>query len=164
MNFSLFNIVPARPTEHPPEVAKHSRSDKMATVAANTPRELKPAEIQPVDDNPTNQVVANRAMAVPTAPVDGFALRSSAAPQFVADVQVPANSWFSLASSTTAHAATDCASGTCQLVPVKTADRKLNTLLEWSPTPQLAAEQAARDCKLVYLIHVSGNFAQPGFT
>jgi hypothetical protein len=30
--------------------------------------------------------------------------------------------------------------------------------------PEAAAAQANRDGKLVFLIHVSGNFAQPGFT
>lgn len=91
--------------------------------------------------------------------IDGFLLQPRVAGNLIAEVQIPENSWFSLAS-----AKSDCDSGTCKLVPVRQADRKLNTAMEWMPTPELAAEKAAREGKLVFLIHVSGNFAQPGFT
>ena len=139
-----------------PGSASRRQPPMLSTIAANLDR----------DSQPFNEVLR-----VPAAepkfsrepdranPADGFALRSPVAGQFVADVLVPGNSWFSLAAATA-----DCESGTCKLVPVKAADRKLNTALEWSTTPQLAAEQAAREGKLVFLIHVSGNFSQPGFT
>lgn len=156
INVSLLNIELPKPIERPAEVAQRRRPPKPSTIAANLD----------ADTQPFNQVVQfapiEPAQAVqPERPAlrDGFSLRSPVAAQFVADVHVPGNSWFSLAGATA-----DCESGTCKLVPVKTADRKLNTALEWSTTPQLAAEQAAREGKLVFLIHVSGNFSQPGFT
>jgi hypothetical protein len=43
-------------------------------------------------------------------------------------------------------------------------DRSLNTALTWAKSPKEAGEQAKRDHKLVFLIHVSGNFENPGFT
>jgi hypothetical protein len=44
------------------------------------------------------------------------------------------------------------------------ANRSLGTALTWAKSPAEAAEQARRDGKLVFLIHVSGNFEDPGFT
>ena len=43
-------------------------------------------------------------------------------------------------------------------------NRSLNTALTWAKSPAEAAEQANREGKLVFLIHVSGNFEDPGFT
>ena len=44
------------------------------------------------------------------------------------------------------------------------ADRTLGTSMAWATSPQAAFTSAQRNNKLVYLIHVSGNFEQPGFT
>src|SRR5207248_9601956 len=44
------------------------------------------------------------------------------------------------------------------------ANRSLNTALTWAKSPAEAAETARHDGKLVFLIHVSGNFENPGFT
>jgi hypothetical protein len=141
------HAAPANQETQSAVVAGH-RPPKPSTIAANLD----------ADARPFRQVQTPMIEAAPDS-IDGFALRSPVAGQFVADVQVPRNSWFSTASATA-----DCESGTCKLIPLKTADRKLNTALEWSATPELAVEQAAREGKLVFLIHVSGNFAQPGFT
>ena len=46
----------------------------------------------------------------------------------------------------------------------KFKDRKLNTSLEWAESGNAAAQQAEEEKKLVFLIHVSGNFEVPGFT
>ena len=43
-------------------------------------------------------------------------------------------------------------------------NRSLNTAMTWAKSPLEAAEQAEREGKLVFLIHVSGNFEDPGFT
>ena len=43
-------------------------------------------------------------------------------------------------------------------------DRTLGTSMAWATSPQAAFTSAQRNNKLVYLIHVSGNFEQPGFT
>jgi hypothetical protein len=78
--------------------------------------------------------------------------------QITAEVLRPASTWFDIAASDAA-----CATGNCP-APVRNLDRKLNTALNWSATPGAAAAEADREGKLVFLIHVSGNFAQPGFT
>lgn len=91
---------------------------------------------------------------------DPFVLQSrKKAKALLTEANVPQNAWFSLASS-----AADCESGTCKLVTPRKSDGKLDTALEWSASPQAAATQALNEGKLVFLIHVSGNFAQPGFT
>lgn len=46
----------------------------------------------------------------------------------------------------------------------KYKDRKLSTALTWAESVDEAAQQAEQDEKLVFLIHVSGNFEMPGFT
>ncbi len=43
-------------------------------------------------------------------------------------------------------------------------DRKLQTALNWSLSVNDAALEATEEGKLVFLIHVSGNFESPGFT
>jgi len=48
--------------------------------------------------------------------------------------------------------------------PVCAVDRSLNTALTWAKSPGAASEQAQKEGKLVFLIHVSGNFEDPGFT
>ena len=44
------------------------------------------------------------------------------------------------------------------------ADRSLDTSLSWARSVNEAAEQAEADGKLVFVIHVSGDFEQPEFT
>jgi len=44
------------------------------------------------------------------------------------------------------------------------SDRTLGTAITWAESPRAAFVEARRSNKLVYLIHVSGNFEQPGFT
>jgi len=46
----------------------------------------------------------------------------------------------------------------------KFKDRKLSTALTWAESVQDASQQAEEEEKLVFLIHVSGNFEMPGFT
>jgi hypothetical protein len=97
--------------------------------------------------------------AQPSLPADGFSLRAAGGVRHVsAEVMQPARAWFATATNEG-----ECTTGSCPL-PVARLDRRLNTALEWSSTPQAAADQAEREGKLVFLIHVSGNFAQPGFT
>ena len=52
-----------------------------------------------------------------------------------------------------------CSDGTCQA-----SGKSLETELFWADSPAKAYEQAATEDKLVFLIHVSGNFEIPGFT
>jgi len=90
---------------------------------------------------------------------DGFVLRPAAANASFAEIRPARNAWFALAS-----AEQTCDSGACKIAPVSAADAKLNTALDWSSSSSAAADLARREGKLVFLIHVSGNFAQPGFT
>ncbi len=46
----------------------------------------------------------------------------------------------------------------------KAADRKLNTALTWAESVSEASQRAEEEKKLLFLIHVSGNFEIPGFT
>lgn len=46
----------------------------------------------------------------------------------------------------------------------KAADRKLNTALTWAESLSEANQRAEEEKKLLFLIHVSGNFEMPGFT
>jgi hypothetical protein len=46
----------------------------------------------------------------------------------------------------------------------KFKDRKLSTALTWAESVQEASQQAEEEQKLIFLIHVSGNFEMPGFT
>jgi hypothetical protein len=158
VNVGLFDFELPKRIEEPPDVARRRRPPKPSTIAAALDADTQ--QFDQVVQTPAPEAVRGSSRPPDLRdPVNGFALRSPVAGQFVADIHVPRSSWFSLAAATA-----DCESGTCQLVPVKTADRKLNTALEWSSTPQQAATQAVRDGKLVFLIHVSGNFSQPGFT
>jgi hypothetical protein len=92
-------------------------------------------------------------------PATGFGLTPPGVPTLVANVRIPGKSWFE-----TAADEVQCESGHCAAPPTQPTDRKLNTALVWSSSPEAAADEARRDGKLVFLIHVSGNFAQPGFT
>jgi hypothetical protein len=57
-----------------------------------------------------------------------------------------------------------CIDGTCQLVAPPTTTESLGTSLRWTDTPADAYRLAKQQHKLVFLIHVSGNFEIPGFT
>jgi len=72
---------------------------------------------------------------------------------------LPEKPWFALEELVTSEPES------CQATEaVCAANRSLNTALTWARSPAEAAEQARRDGKLVFLIHVSGNFEDPGFT
>jgi len=43
-------------------------------------------------------------------------------------------------------------------------NRTFGTSLEWVETPSEAAKQAAKEQKLVFVLHVSGHFEDDGFT
>ncbi len=56
-----------------------------------------------------------------------------------------------------------CTAGTCTPEGFN-PDRTLGTALTWSTSVDKAARDAQDEGKLVYLIHISGNFEDPGFT
>ncbi|MDF1841558.1 MAG: hypothetical protein P1U77_08990 [Rubripirellula sp.] len=54
--------------------------------------------------------------------------------------------------------------GTCRDATCEEADNRLGTTIHWSAEPKDAYQLAEQQEKLVFLIHVSGNFKIPGFT
>ena len=72
---------------------------------------------------------------------------------------LPEKPWFALADLTLAEP--ESCSGSTK---VCSANRSLDTALTWAKSPAEAADLASREGKLVFLIHVSGNFEDPGFT
>ena len=73
-------------------------------------------------------------------------------------VRIPESSWF----ATIDRQAPFACSG--QTNSFFADDRSLRTELAWEKSPALAAKKARAEGKLVFLIHVSGNFEDPGFT
>jgi hypothetical protein len=72
---------------------------------------------------------------------------------------LPERPWFALADLTN-----DLPESCDATQAVCAANRSLNTALTWAKSPAEAAKQAKREGKLVFLIHVSGNFEDSGFT
>lgn len=109
-------------------------------------QEASPASVEP---GPAE----NASVEPSAAPADGWLHDSQLTSQ---DIDAPSTpSWFaSLNSSESAETA----------APVCSADRSLRTALIWAKSPQEAADRARREGKLVFIIHVSGNFEDPGFT
>jgi hypothetical protein len=52
-----------------------------------------------------------------------------------------------------------CASDTC-----KGSGDLFGTAVTFQPSPKLAGEEAQKEHKLLFVLHVSGNFEDPGFT
>jgi hypothetical protein len=53
----------------------------------------------------------------------------------------------------------NCAGGQC-----KSSDDSFGTAVTWVASPEIAKEQAVKQHKLLFVLHVSGNFEDPGFT
>jgi hypothetical protein len=133
----------AGPADPPVNLEDSKPHETAATRAPESGADLAPA---PTTTSATDELAR------------GFALtRVGYVRQISAAVLQPASTWFEI----TAEGA--CTTGTCQAA-ARPVDHKLNTSLIWSATPEAAAEKAQSEGKLVFLIHVSGNFAQPGFT
>jgi hypothetical protein len=140
---------PGRPEE--PRAKTH-----MAAVPEATP----PAEAAPLaaasPRPPLDQPDADRTPA-PAEP-ERFVLRE-AAPRSSLPFVLPEKPSFALSDLQLDEPA---AGG--QAVQVCAVDRSLNTALTWAKSPGAASEAARKEGKLVFLIHVSGNFEDPGFT
>jgi WD40 repeat protein len=87
--------------------------------------------------------------------------RQAPAPPAVAII--PEKSWFAL---NTEDEAPPSLASVLRLGAPKlcSKDRSLGTALTWAESPSQAFEQAKSEGKLVLLLHVSGNFEDPGFT
>ena len=137
---------PAQPQVKTPVAAvpPATPATKAAPVAATAP---KPPIIQPVADRTP----------APAAP-ERFVLRE-ADPRSLLPFVLPDKPSFALA-----DLQLDEPPARVQAEQVCAVDRSLNTALTWAKSPGAASEQARKERKLVFLIHVSGNFEDPGFT
>ncbi len=155
--------VPTPEEPQPPRVSEAPRAqptEPPATVAAN-PELEKPAPVGPVvaleprdrPAAPEKPVVKAKA-----APIEAerFALREPPR-QEPEPFILPQDPWFALGAVSADEPVED-------EPQVCAADRRLSTAVSWAKSPEEASEQALRDGKLVFLIHVSGNFENPGFT
>jgi hypothetical protein len=131
-------IVAAPPTTPPAEAAP-----------------LAAASTKPPPDRPVGPV---RDQAPAPAAPERFVLRQ-AAPRASLPFVLPEKPSFALA-----DLKLDEPEACGQTEQVCAVDRSLNTALTWAKSPGAASEQARKEGKLVFLIHVSGNFEDPGFT
>jgi len=140
-------VEPARSEKSPSAHATARVAEKSASLTAN---------VQSTD--PT--VVAAAAVNGRVAGLAGDPFKlAAAAVSIPASAILPNKAWFALADVTNDEPAS------CGATPAFCAvNRSLNTALTWAKSPAEAAEEAERDGKLVFLIHVSGNFENPGFT
>lgn len=136
-------IVAAPPTTPPAEAAP---------LAAASTKPAPDRPLGPVRDQTPAAAVRDDTPA-PVAPQQ-FVLRQASLP-FV----LPEKPSFALADLKLDEPGT-----TGQTEQVCAVDRSLNTALTWAKSPGAASEQARNEGKLVFLIHVSGNFEDPGFT
>jgi hypothetical protein len=120
---------------------------------------------QPLTSHPDHPDVVNADRAEPERPAEtqvktpeGFVL-SHAAPRASLPFVLPENPSFAVA-----DLKLDEPAGCGQTEQVCAVDRSLNTALTWAKSPGAASEQARKEGKLVFLIHLSGNFEDPGFT
>jgi hypothetical protein len=145
-----------RPVAAPTTTTPEARPIPLVEVPEATPAPR--AEATAGDSpRPVERVAPRRAPArLAEATPDLFALREPArreAPSFL----LPADPWFALG-EVSADEPAEAAPTACR------ADRSLDTALTWAKSPAEASERAAKEGKLVFLIHVSGNFEDPGFT
>ena len=138
-------------TDVSPETPVESRSptsDSSPHAAAAQPSRDTPV---PPGDVPDASASPHPAADPPASSIAAFQL-----PESTAAAPVEIRSWFAV------DGADDIrppgAAGVCS------PDRSLNTALTWARSPEEAAVEARRAGKLVFVIHVSGNFEDPGFT
>jgi hypothetical protein len=153
-----------------PQVVKAERAEperlaepQVKTPVVAAPSTTPPAEAAPLatastKPPPDRPAGPGRDQTPALATLERFVLRQ-AAPRASLPYVLPEKPSFALADLKLDEPA---ASG--QTEQVCAVDRSLNTALTWAKSPGAASEQARQDGKLVFLIHVSGNFEDPGFT
>jgi len=147
-------ITATKPETKPLEPAQKAHS-ALAVGIDSAPEK---SEAPVIERSPGPPVVAASTGRVVSADADPFKL-SQPPVSIPAPFVLPQKPWFALE---------DLAPGEPESCPgtqaVCAVNRSLNTALSWARSPAEAAERAKRDGKLVFLIHVSGNFEDPGFT
>ena len=158
-----------RPTAEPLDRRRDVAARPEAEPAAPVPVAVAAPEPTPLDGVGMKRPIADaprtgapRQAADDAAPgpaaAERFALRDPP-PKVSTPFILPDKPWFALADlALDDPVAGDGADQVCAV------DRSLNTALTWAKSPAVAAETARRDGKLVFLIHVSGNFENTGFT
>jgi hypothetical protein len=143
---------PERPAENP------VKTPIVAAPPTTPPAEAAPlaaASTKPPPDRPVEPV--HNQTPAPAAP--GRFVLHQAAPRASSPFVLPERPSFALA-----DLKLDEPAACGQTEQVCAVDRSLNTALTWARSPGDASEQARKEGKLVFLIHVSGNFEDPGFT
>ena len=127
-------------------------------AATESPARERSAEPQPAPEiDPPDTSPAGRSSAIAETRIDEQREEFPAQPVSLVDpvaAAAAASPWELPGDSA---AASD--DGSCQAKP-----RTLGTSIEWASSVAEASQQAKREEKLVFLIHVSGNFALPEFT
>jgi hypothetical protein len=157
------HAVRVRPSDQ--RTARKPRPSPGAKASPSTSRGPAP-DTQPAKGTPDTQPgegTLAAAVNVPSTsaspePVAGASATTTAAFQLPKSTAEPVavKSWFAI------HGADDVAAASEEAVC--STDRSLKTALTWARSPKEAADEARRQGKLVFLIHVSGNFEDPGFT
>jgi hypothetical protein len=139
---SLTETQAKRPIVGPPPATPPAEA---GPVAAASTKPLPDRPVRPVRDQISTRAALERFVLRDAAPRAPFVLPEK--PSFaLADLQL------------------DEPAAWGQTEQVCAVDRSLNTALTWAKSPGAASEQARKEGKLVFLIHVSGNFEDPGFT
>ncbi len=149
--------LPSSETQVEKELIARPRIEKSppVDVAGGNPETSSPPPIAQPERPPALPKPSERLVSCDT---DPFAL-SPGAVATDAPFVLPEQPWFALADLTLPEP--ESCSGAAR---VCSANCSLDTALTWARSPAEAADLASRDGKLVFLIHVSGNFEDPGFT
>jgi hypothetical protein len=154
------------PRARRPSLTVTARADRPSPVVAARPEApaaakaaVAGAEVAaPPDQGGGSGADPQAVAAEPEAPRPGPFALADPTPVAPPIALLPEAPWFAVAGATGDAAPPPCDSRVCA------TDRSLSTALRWARSPEEAAERAGRDKKLVFLIHVSGNFEDPGFT
>jgi hypothetical protein len=167
---SITNASPVEPVNSPSSDAISARSEtpKFSESAIPAPKatalvdEQKPELKETIATAKTNPSPELEAVAQhetgpkPEATEASASLAAWQLPESPVNAAPVKTSWFAMADANASSQETS--------EPVCSADRSLHTALIWSKSPDEASALARREGKLVFLIHVSGNFEDPGFT
>jgi hypothetical protein len=148
---------PARAADLGAEAVARPAADASAPGGAlhQATTDKQPVPAVPTPKDPPTEVAAS--VSRPSAPEPFDLGESNSRPS--APFIVPDKPWFALADLKLKEPAA------CNLAkPVCAVDRSLNTALSWARSPTEAAARARAAGKLVFLMQVSGNFEDPGFT
>jgi hypothetical protein len=141
------------------EPGRPAKTPAVAAAPTTPPAKAAPLAAAAAKRPPDRPVRSVRDQASTLAAPERFVLRQPARRTSLPFV-LPEKPSFALADLKLDEPAEACG----QTAQVCAVDRSLNTALTWAKSPGAASEQARTEGKLVFVIHVSGNFEDPGFT